>query len=91
MELMGLNGKIVVLRGMQYYLPQTISAHKMEADHRHGDIALAVELRISKVGGQAQLPPADTQPPLDRNALVLEDIPPRQPPERGFQHCNIPY
>ena len=47
MEFVGPNGKLVVLRGMHSYPPQTVWAHKMEADLRHGDIAWAVELRIS--------------------------------------------
>jgi len=36
---------------MQSYSPQTVSAHKMEVDLRHGDIAWAVKLRISKARG----------------------------------------
>jgi hypothetical protein len=77
MEFMGPDGKLVVLRGMQYYLPQTVSAHRMEVDLRHGDIAWAIELRISEVGGQAQLPPIDIQALLDRYAVMFVDIPPR--------------
>ena len=52
MEFTRLDGKQVVLRGMHSYPPQTVSAHRMEADLRHGDMAWVVELRISKVGGR---------------------------------------
>jgi len=82
MEFMVPDGKLVALRGMQSYPPQTVLAHRMEADLRHGDIAWAVELRILEVGGQAQSPPADIQALLDRYAVVFEDI----PPDRGFEH-----
>lgn len=36
--------------GMHTYLPQTVSAHRMEADFRKGDIEWAVELRVSEAG-----------------------------------------
>lgn len=86
MEFMGLDNKLVVLRGMQSYPPQPISAHRMEVDLRHGDIAWAVELRISGAGGHAQSPPADIQALLDRYAGVFGDIPRGQPLDRGFEH-----
>jgi len=75
MEFTGLDGKLVVLRGMHSYPPQTVSVHRMEADLRHGDIAWAVELRVSEVGGQAQSPPPDIQGLLDRYSVVFGDIP----------------
>jgi len=59
MEFVGSDGKLVVLRGMWSYPPQRVSAHSMEADLRHGDIARAIELRISEVGGQVEPPPPD--------------------------------
>lgn len=52
MEFTRPNGKLVVLRGMHSYPPQTTSAHRMEADLRHGDIEWAMELRISEAGDQ---------------------------------------
>ena len=73
---------------MHSYPPQTVLAHRMEAeaDLRHGGIAWAVELRISEVGGQTKLPHPDIQAILDRYSVVFGDIPLRQPPERGFEH-----
>ena len=51
MEFLDLDGKLVMLRGMHSYPPQTVSVHKMKADFRHGDIEWVVELRISEAGG----------------------------------------
>lgn len=76
MKFTGPNGKSVVLRGMNSYPPQTVPTHKMEADLRHGGITWAVELRVSKVGGQAQPPPSNIQGLLDRYSVVFGDIPP---------------
>ena len=42
-------GKHEKIRGMQNYPPQTILAHRMEADFWKGDIEWAVELWASKV------------------------------------------
>ena len=56
MEFIESDGKLVVLWFMNSYPPQTVSAHKMDADLRHGGIAWAVELRISEVGGQPKPP-----------------------------------
>jgi len=47
------DGKSVILRGMHSYPPHIVPMHRMEVDLQHGDIAWAVELRVSKVGGQA--------------------------------------
>lgn len=86
MEFMGPDEKLVVLRGMQSYPPQIVSAHRMEADIRHGDIAWAIKLRISEAGGQAQSPLTDIHALLNRYVAVFRDIPPGQPPDRGFEH-----
>lgn len=51
MEFTDPDDKSVVLIGMHSNPPQTVSAHRMEADLQHGDIAWAVELRVSEVGG----------------------------------------
>lgn len=52
MEFTGPDGKSVVLRGMHSYPPQTVSAHRMEADLQHGHIAWAVELQ-QDLGGES--------------------------------------
>lgn len=51
MEFIGLDGKLVVSRGMHSYPFKKILTHMMEADLRHGDIDWVVELRISEIGG----------------------------------------
>ena len=43
-------GRHEKIRGMHTYPPQTVSAHRMEADFRKGDIEWVVELLMSKVG-----------------------------------------
>jgi len=58
----------------------------MEAYLQHGDLAWAVELRFSEVGGQAQSLPPNIQGLLDRYAVVIGDIPLGQPSDRGFEH-----
>lgn len=86
MEFTRMDVKPVVLRGMYSHPPQRVSAHRMEVDLRHGDIAWAVELRISEVGGKANLPRPDIQGILDRYPVVFGDIPLEKPPVRGFEH-----
>lgn len=75
MEFVGLDGKSVVLRGIHSYPPQTISTYRMEVDLRHGDIAWAVELRISEAGGKTTPPHPYIQAVLDRYPVVFGDIP----------------
>lgn len=76
----------MVLRSMHLYPPQTVLAHRMEANLRHGDIAWVVELRISEVGVKAKPPHLDIQVILERYPVVFGDILPRQPTDRGFEH-----
>lgn len=89
MEFTGPDGKPMVLRGMHSYPPQTVSAHWMEADLRHGDIAWVVELRISKAGGKTTPPHPDIEAVLDKYPVVFGDIPLGQPPDRGFEHTIV--
>ena len=72
--------------GMHTYPPQTISAHRMEADFHKGDIKWAVELRVSEAGSTGQAVHPDVQTILDRYTTVFGDIPPGQPPDRGLEH-----
>eukprot|EP00253_Pinus_taeda_P005712 PITA_05712 len=66
MEFVGLDGKLVVLRGMHLYSPQTVSAHRMEVDLRNGEFEWVAELRIYEVGGQPKQAHPDIQSILDR-------------------------
>ena len=71
---------------MHTYPPQTVSAHRMEADLRKGDIEWAVELRASETGTTGHTVHLDIQAILDRYDTMFGDIPPGQPPDRGFEH-----
>ena len=79
-------GRHEKIRGMHTYPPQTVSAHRMEADFRKGDIQWAVELRVSKAGSTGQVVHPDVQSILDKYATVFGEIPPGQPLDRGFEH-----
>eukprot|EP00253_Pinus_taeda_P004559 PITA_04559 len=74
------------IRGQHTYPPQTISAHRMEAVFRKGDIKWAVELRASEVGTRGQTVHPEIQSILDQYTIVFGEIPPGQPPDRGFEH-----
>ena len=58
----------------------------MEADFQKGDIEWAVELHVSEVGSTRWAVHPDVQSILDRYATVFGEIPPRQPPDQGFEH-----
>ena len=64
------------IRGQHTYLPQTVSAHQMEAVFRKGYIEWAVELRASEVGTTGQMVDLEIQSILDRYAIVFGEIPP---------------
>eukprot|EP00253_Pinus_taeda_P009528 PITA_09528 len=79
-------GRHEKIQGQHTYLPQTVSAHRMEADFRKGDIEWAVELCASKAGTIGQTVHLEIQSILDRYAIVFGEIPRGQPPDRGFEH-----
>ena len=68
------SGKQVMLKGMHTYPPQTVYAHRMEADFRRGDIEWEVELRISDAGVLSQPTHPDVQALLDHYSTVLGTI-----------------
>lgn len=74
------------IRGMHTYPPQTVSTHRVEEDFRKGDIEWEVELRASEAGSTGQTVHPEVQTILDRYATVFGEIPPGQPPDRGFEH-----
>lgn len=83
---MGPDGKLVLLRGMHSYPPQTVSTHQMEADLWHGDIERPVELRISKTRVPQQSVHPDILALLERHQGDFGEIPPSRPPDHGFEH-----
>lgn len=54
MEFTGLDGMLVMLRGMHSYPSQIVSIHWIEVELRRGDIEWAVELRISETRSQTR-------------------------------------
>lgn len=89
MQLSAPNGSKVILRGMSNGGSQDVSARRMEALFRHGDIAYAAECKVmtQKTLGNDKLQyRIDIQQVLDKHAPVFDDIPPRLPPKRGFEH-----
>eukprot|EP00253_Pinus_taeda_P004243 PITA_04243 len=79
-------GRHEKIRGQHTYLPQTVSAHRMEAVFRKGDVEWMVELRASEVGTTRQMVHPEIQPILDQYATMFGEIPLVQPPDRGFEH-----
>jgi len=75
MDFIGWDGKLVALRGMHSYPPQKVSAHRMEADLRHGDIAWAIALRISETEGPKKQTHPDILALLEKYQGVFGDIP----------------
>ena len=79
-------GRHEKIRGQHTYPPQTVSAHRMEAVFRKGDVEWAMELRASEAGTTRQMVHPEIQAILDQYATVFGEIPPGQPPDRGFEH-----
>ena len=79
-------GKHEKIRGMHTYPPQTVSAHRMEADFWKGNIEWVVELRASEAKTTDRAVHPDIQAILDRYDAVFRDIPLGRPPDRGFEH-----
>ena len=69
-------GRHEKIRGQHTYPPQSVSAHRMEAVFRKGDVEWAVELRASEAGTSGQMVHPEVQSILDRYAIVFGEIPP---------------
>ena len=81
-------GKPVVLKGMNTYPRQVISAKSMIQVMRHGDIEWVVELQITTEGTTAKV---FTQPKyikklLHKHKRVFEYLPHGKPPDHGIEH-----
>eukprot|EP00253_Pinus_taeda_P027462 PITA_27462 len=74
------------IQGQHTYPPQTVSAHRMEAVFRKGDIEWVVELRASEAGTTGQTVHPEIQSILDRYAIMFGEIPRGQPPNQGLEH-----
>jgi hypothetical protein len=81
-------GKRIVLRGMLTGAPRTVSAKRMERIFRHGEVAYTTECLITTrrdLDGQQQYQ-TDIGTLLGRHQQVFGLIPPRRPPDKGFEH-----
>ena len=81
-------GKSVVLKGMNTYPSQVISAKSMRSVMRRGDIEWVVENQITTEGTTTKVSsqPKDIKNLLQKHKRVFEDLPHGRPPNRGIQH-----
>jgi hypothetical protein len=81
-------GKRVTLKGMTENTPRVVSAKRMEVVFRHGDMAYAAECLVVTQNTQdkRQHYSLDIQRIIDKHEKVFGQIPPGQPPDRGFEH-----
>jgi len=82
------SGSKVVLRGMSTGAPQAVSAKWMERIFRHDDVAYAAKCLITTQKdseGREQYHP-QIRELMSQYEPVFGPIPPRRPPDRGFEH-----
>eukprot|EP00253_Pinus_taeda_P001470 PITA_01470 len=79
-------GRHEKIRGQQTYPPRTVSAHRMKAVFRKGDVEWVVELHASEAGTTGQTVHPEIQSILDQYAIVFGEIPSGQSPKQGFEH-----
>eukprot|EP00253_Pinus_taeda_P004466 PITA_04466 len=82
-------GRHEKIRGQHTYPPQIVSAHRMEAVFRKGDVEWAVELCASETGTTGQTVHPEIQSILDWYAIVFGEIPLGQPLDRWFEHTIV--
>lgn len=82
------DGKKMVLKAMPDGGSRMVSARRMEALFRHGDMDCAVQCFVSSKPTPNSEPHyhVDIQVVLDKHSKVFGEIPPGRPPERGFEH-----
>jgi hypothetical protein len=82
------NGSRVVLRGMSTGAHRAVSMKTMERIFCHGDVAYAVECLITTLKDSEDREHYHPQirKILSQYELVFRSIPPRIPPNRGFEH-----
>jgi hypothetical protein len=88
MEFTDSDGKRVFLRGMSTGAPKTLSTKRMERIFRHGEVEYAAKCLITMrkdSKGQQQYH-TEIKNLLGRHQQVFGSIPPRRPPDRGFEH-----
>jgi hypothetical protein len=82
------NGKKVIIRGMTGNTPRVVTTKCTEAIFQREDIVYVVECRISVQEDKKGHPhySQDIQKIIDSHKKFFEPIPPRAPPDRGFEH-----
>jgi hypothetical protein len=81
-------GKRIVLRGMSTRAARTVSTKRMERIFGHGEVAYAAKCLITTQrdsDGQQQYH-TEIRTLLWRHQQVFGPIPPRRPPDKGFEH-----
>lgn len=88
LKLRAIDGRRVVFRGMTIGPPKFVSVKRMESIFRHGDIAWEAECLITtkETPNSDQPYHFNIQELLGKHDKVLGEIPPRRPPDRGFEH-----
>ena len=78
----------MVLKGMNTYPSQVISAKSMRYVMTHGDIEWDVEFQITIEGTTAKVSSRtkDIKNLLQKHKRVFEDLPHGRPPDRGIEH-----
>ena len=82
------NRKRIILKAMVDGGPRVVSARKMEALIKHGNVDWGAQCFISSkpVSNRKSDYHVDIQTVLDKHSAVFGDIPPSRPPDRGFEH-----
>ena len=80
--------KLVVLKGINTYPKQVISAKSMRSVMRHGDIEWDVECQITTEGTTTKVSsqPKDIKKLLHKHKRVFEGLPHGRPPDHGIEH-----
>jgi hypothetical protein len=82
------DGKKMVLRGMPCNTPRVVTTKRMEAIFRREDIVYEkkckILVRVDKKGETHYSP--EIKKIMDKHNKVFEPIPPREPPDWGFEH-----
>ena len=78
------NGKKIILKEMENGTPRVVSARKMEALIRYGDVDWGAQCFISSKPDSKKKPDyhVDIQTMLDKHSAIFGDIPPGRPPDR---------
>ena len=82
------NRKEVLLRGLSNGAPKVVFAKRMERTFQRGQVAWAVGVIIHPTSSPKNQGNFyfEIQNILDKHSIAFNDLPPRLPPDRGFEH-----